>query len=60
MKAVPRHLLLRFLVLVVIVVTGFAVLRLTPLSQYLTVEKVSALFDQLRETWWAPLALIAP
>ena len=27
MKAVPRHLLLRFLVLVAIVVTGFAVLR---------------------------------
>jgi len=30
--AVPRHLLLRFLVLVAIVVTGFAVLRWTPLA----------------------------
>jgi phospholipase D1/2 len=58
MKAVPRHLLLRFLVLVVIVVTGFAVLRWTPVSQYLTVAKISALFDQLRDTWWAPAALI--
>ncbi|HET9211491.1 MAG TPA: TVP38/TMEM64 family protein [Thermoanaerobaculia bacterium] len=58
MKAVPRHLLLRFLVLVAIVVTGFAVLRWTPLSQYLTVEKISALFDQLRGAWWAPAALI--
>ncbi|MFL6234467.1 MAG: TVP38/TMEM64 family protein [Thermoanaerobaculia bacterium] len=58
MKSVPRHLLLRFLVLVVIVVTGFAVLRWTPLSQYLTVAKISALFDQLRDTWWAPAALI--
>jgi phospholipase D1/2 len=56
---VPRHLLLRFIALVVIVVTGFAVLRFTPLSEYLTVEKISALFDHLRASWWAPLALIA-
>src|SRR5436305_2505853 len=58
MKAVPRHLLLRFLILVAIVVTGFAVLRVTPYSLYLTVAKISALFDQLRDTWWAPSALI--
>jgi len=58
MKAVPRPLLLRFLVLVAIVVTGFAVMRWTPLSQYLTVERASALLGQLRQTWWAPLALI--
>src|SRR5438270_8069813 len=58
MKAVPRHLLLRFLVVVAIVVIGFAVLRLTPLHQYLTVQKVSALLDQLRNLWWAPAALI--
>lgn len=56
---VPRRLLLRFVALVVIVVTGFAVLHFTPLSEYLTVEKISALFDRLRSTWWAPLALIA-
>jgi uncharacterized membrane protein YdjX (TVP38/TMEM64 family) len=58
MKAVPRPLLLRFLVLVAIVVTGFAVMRFTPVAQYLTVEKLSALLTQLRQTWWAPLALI--
>lgn len=56
---VPRRLLLRFIALVVIVVTGAAVLRFTPLHQYLTVEKISALFDHLRASWWAPLALIA-
>jgi len=56
---VPRHLLLRFLVLVVIVGAGFAVLRWTPLADYLTVEKVSALLGHLRGAWWAPLALIA-
>ena len=55
----PRHLLLRFLLLVVIVGTGFAVLRWTPLAEYLTVEKVSALLDRLRDAWWAPVALIA-
>ncbi len=58
MKAVPRHLLLRFLVLVAIVVTGFAVMRWSPLAQYLTVERASALLTRLRQTWWAPLALI--
>jgi uncharacterized membrane protein YdjX (TVP38/TMEM64 family) len=58
MTAVPRHLLLRFLILVAIVVTGFAVMRWTPLAQYLTVERASALLAQLRQTWWAPLALI--
>jgi uncharacterized membrane protein YdjX (TVP38/TMEM64 family) len=56
---VPRHLLLRFLVLVVIVGAGFAVLRWTPLADYLTVEKVSAVLSHLRGAWWAPLALIA-
>ena len=55
---VPRHLLLRFLVLVAIVGIGFAVLRWTPLSEYLTVEKVSAVLVRLRGAWWAPLALI--
>jgi len=55
---VPRRLLLRFIALVVIVVTGAAVLRFTPLHQYLTVEKISAFFDHLRASWWAPLALI--
>ena len=55
----PRPLLFRFLILVALVATGFAVLRLTPLADLLTVEKISALFDRLRETWWAPALLIA-
>jgi uncharacterized membrane protein YdjX (TVP38/TMEM64 family) len=58
MKAVPRHLLFRFLALVAIVIIGFAVMRWSPLAQYLTVERASALLAQLRQTWWAPLALI--
>lgn len=55
---IPRHLLLRFLALVVIVVTGFAILRWTPLAQYLTVENVTAVLNRLRAAWWAPAALI--
>jgi len=55
----PRHLFLRFLVLVVIVGTGFAVLRWTPLASYLTIQNVSAVLERLRESWWAPVALIA-
>jgi uncharacterized membrane protein YdjX (TVP38/TMEM64 family) len=56
---VPRHLLLRFLALIVIVGVGFAVLRWSPLADYLTVEKVSAVLERLRGAWWAPVALIA-
>lgn len=56
---VPRPLLIRFLTLVAILATGFAILRWTPLADQMTVERISALFDRLRETWWAPAALIA-
>ena len=55
----PRHLLLRFLALIAIVGVGFAVLRWTPLADYLTVEKVAAVLERLRGAWWAPMALIA-
>lgn len=55
----PRSLLIRFLTLLVIVATGFAVLRWTPLADQMTVERISELFDRLRGTWWAPAALIA-
>lgn len=56
---VPRHLVVRFAALVVIVLAGFVVLRFTPLAEYVTLEKISALFERLREIWWAPLALLA-
>lgn len=55
---VPPRLLLRFLALALIVGTGFAALRWTPLADYVTFEKVSALLTQLRGAWWAPVALI--
>lgn len=45
--------------LVAIVATGFVILRWSPVAQYLTIERISALLDQLRGAWWSPLALIA-
>lgn len=57
--SVPPKLLLRFLVLPVLLAAAFALVRFTPLSEYLTVEAVTALFDRLRRAWWAPVALIA-
>ena len=54
----PWHLLLRFLALVLIVGTGFALLRWSPLAQYLDKEAILALFERLRGTWWAPALLL--
>ncbi|MFL6201543.1 MAG: TVP38/TMEM64 family protein [Thermoanaerobaculia bacterium] len=54
----PRHLLLRFLALVLIVGTGFALLRWSPLASYLDKTAILALFERLRGTWWAPVLLI--
>jgi uncharacterized membrane protein YdjX (TVP38/TMEM64 family) len=55
---IPRRLLIRFLALVVIVGTGFALLRWSPLAGYLDKEAILALFERLRGTWWAPVLLI--
>lgn len=54
----PRHLLVRFLALVLIVGTGFALLRWSPLAGYLDKDAILALFERLRGTWWAPLLLV--
>jgi uncharacterized membrane protein YdjX (TVP38/TMEM64 family) len=58
-RRVPRHALLRAAVLVLIVVAGFAVLRWSPLSRFLTKEAILATLEQLRGAWWSPVALIA-
>jgi uncharacterized membrane protein YdjX (TVP38/TMEM64 family) len=54
----PRHLLLRFLVLLAIVAGGFAALRWTPAREMLSQAAMIATFERLRESWWAPLALV--
>ena len=49
----------RAALLVVIVVAGFAILRWSPLSNYLTKEEILATLERLRGAWWSPVALIA-
>lgn len=56
---VPRHALVRAALLVVVVVAGFAVLRWSPLADYLTKEAILSTLERLRGAWWAPVALIA-
>ena len=56
---VPRRLLVRFLLLVAIVGGGFAALRWTPLADQLSAEAILRTFERLRESWWAPAALVA-
>ena len=55
---IPRHLLLGFAILIVIVAGGFAALRWTPLAGVLTKDAVLATLERLRGTWWAPALLI--
>ncbi len=54
-----RGPLLRFLVLVVLVGAGFALLRWSPLAERLDAEALLATFRELARAPWAPLALIA-
>jgi phospholipase D1/2 len=54
----PWHLLFRFLALVLIVGTGFALLRWSPIAELLDKDALLALFERLRGTWWAPVLLI--
>ncbi len=58
-RRVPRHVLVRAAVLVVIVLAGFAALRWSPLAGLLTREAILSTLERLRGAWWAPLALIA-
>lgn len=56
---VPRRLVIRFALLVVIVLAGIAAMRWSPLGDLLSKEAVTALLERLRGAWWAPVALIA-
>ncbi len=55
---IPGSALLRMCVLVAIVLAGIALVRLTPLGEILTEERVVSLIETMRGTWWAPLLLI--
>lgn len=54
-----RGALLRFALFGLVIGALAAVLLLTPARDYLEKEALTELLDQLRQAWWAPLALIA-
>lgn len=54
----PRRAVLRFVLLAVILLAGFAVLRFTPLRDQLTREALAATLHGLRDAWWSPLLLL--
>lgn len=57
-RLVPRALLVKFALLVALVALGLAVLRFTPLAEYLTREAMTDLLARLRHLWWSPLAFV--
>lgn len=56
--ALPRTVLLRFLLLVILVVGGFLILTRTPIADHLTREQLLTTLGELRSAWWSPLMLI--
>jgi hypothetical protein len=48
---------LRAIVLVLIFAAGFALLRWTPVGDYVTEERLVGLLTETRQIWWAPMAL---
>ncbi len=57
-RRIPRHLLLRFALLVLVVGSALLAIRFTSLHEYMTMERAQELLQRLRGVWWAPLALI--
>jgi phospholipase D1/2 len=55
---VPRRLLLRFLILPALLAGGYAAVRWTPLSGYLSGPALVGAIASLRHSWWAPALLI--
>ena len=53
-----RSPLLRVIVLGLILVAGIALVRWTPLGELMTEERLVAALLEIRQIWWAPLALL--
>jgi uncharacterized membrane protein YdjX (TVP38/TMEM64 family) len=54
----PLGAIVKFLVMLAVLVIAALALRYTPLSEFLTREKMVATLAELRLAWWSPLALI--
>jgi uncharacterized membrane protein YdjX (TVP38/TMEM64 family) len=57
-RRVPRRLLVRFALLVLLVAGGFLALRLSPLGHHLNQKDLLADFQKIRQSPWAPAALL--
>lgn len=53
-----RRATFRFALLALVLAAGFVAVRWTPLAEYWDPEKLTALLEELRRTWWAPAALL--
>jgi uncharacterized membrane protein YdjX (TVP38/TMEM64 family) len=58
-RRVPRGLLVRFGLLIVLVVGGFIALKLSPLGGHLNEHDLLGYFEKIRASPWAPAALVA-
>jgi len=58
LQSVPRGALIKFALLIALLAMAFALFRWTPLSEFLTKERIVALMMDLRSAWWAPVALL--
>lgn len=57
-RHIPRSAWLRFALWVALIGLGVLLLRMTPLGELLTEERLTSFFDEVRRTPWAPWALI--
>jgi uncharacterized membrane protein YdjX (TVP38/TMEM64 family) len=57
-RRVPTVAWVRLLAFVALILMGFVLVRITPMGDLLTEERIAALIDTIRETWWAPILLI--
>lgn len=54
-----RRLWLRLALVPLLIATGFVLLKLTPLGELMTGERIIGMLQELRQEPWAPLVLIA-
>jgi uncharacterized membrane protein YdjX (TVP38/TMEM64 family) len=57
-RRIPLAAVVKFLVLIALLIIAALALRYTPLSEFLTREKMVATLEHLRASWWSPLVLI--
>lgn len=57
-RRIPRKILLRFGVLVVLVLVALALATWSPLAQYFDREHLLELFRQVRGAWWTPVVIL--